>query len=380
VGRCAISWIAAAVVASAVIGAGSSYLAGQSASDAASSAADTSLQGTTASIAAQERMFNKSTELQEPFRQAGLAMLPGAQAAGQAGYAQIPGLVNEAFDTNSAGLSIGGQWQLEQAQRQNANALSARGLTNSGAGLELNRRTGESVAASDYTDSWNRKLQAENLSIGVSPLGQGASTASTMGSQATNTGANIGNTYSTGYNTAGQYGLQGGLAQGQMYQNMGGLGMGMMSGALKQYGYSQGYGQGVGTLDGGLSANFYAEGGRPEPGAPAIVGEQGPEVFVPDSPGTILPNPATVAAKSKPGAGLNRERPEAPNKTDWLESEAIQGEEIKHAILIIDQHINMEGPSLEYLEKRDKLQKMLASSVQRVEKGTEPKRAAGGKK
>lgn len=36
----------------------------------------------------------------------------------------------------------------------------------------------------------------------------------------------------------------------------------------------------------------FAEGGRPEPGAPAMVGEQGPEVFVPDEPGTVIPNHA----------------------------------------------------------------------------------------
>tara|TARA_R100001591_G_scaffold116363_1_gene133244 strand:- start:134 stop:2653 length:2520 start_codon:yes stop_codon:yes gene_type:complete len=34
----------------------------------------------------------------------------------------------------------------------------------------------------------------------------------------------------------------------------------------------------------------FAEGGRPPVGLPSIVGEQGPEVFVPDSAGTIVPN------------------------------------------------------------------------------------------
>lgn len=34
----------------------------------------------------------------------------------------------------------------------------------------------------------------------------------------------------------------------------------------------------------------YAEGGRPPVGQPAVVGENGPEVFVPDQPGTIIPN------------------------------------------------------------------------------------------
>lgn len=34
----------------------------------------------------------------------------------------------------------------------------------------------------------------------------------------------------------------------------------------------------------------FAEGGRPEVGKPAIVGERGPELFIPDSAGTVVPN------------------------------------------------------------------------------------------
>ena len=34
----------------------------------------------------------------------------------------------------------------------------------------------------------------------------------------------------------------------------------------------------------------FADGGRPPVGRPSIVGERGPELFVPDSAGTIVPN------------------------------------------------------------------------------------------
>jgi hypothetical protein len=37
---------------------------------------------------------------------------------------------------------------------------------------------------------------------------------------------------------------------------------------------------------------FFAEGGRPRVGAPSLVGERGPEIFVPDIGGTILPRTA----------------------------------------------------------------------------------------
>ena len=34
----------------------------------------------------------------------------------------------------------------------------------------------------------------------------------------------------------------------------------------------------------------FADGGRPSPGQVALVGERGPELFVPDSAGTVVPN------------------------------------------------------------------------------------------
>jgi hypothetical protein len=43
---------------------------------------------------------------------------------------------------------------------------------------------------------------------------------------------------------------------------------------------------------GGLPSFQY--GGRPQVGQPSLVGEQGPEIFMPDRPGTITPNPVTT--------------------------------------------------------------------------------------
>jgi hypothetical protein len=44
----------------------------------------------------------------------------------------------------------------------------------------------------------------------------------------------------------------------------------------------------------------FADGGRPEPGKPSIVGERGPEMFIPDSAGRIIPNHQLAG-----GAGLS---------------------------------------------------------------------------
>ena len=42
----------------------------------------------------------------------------------------------------------------------------------------------------------------------------------------------------------------------------------------------------------------FANGGRPPVGRPSIVGERGPELFVPNSAGTIIPNHAMVGSTS----------------------------------------------------------------------------------
>ena len=45
-----------------------------------------------------------------------------------------------------------------------------------------------------------------------------------------------------------------------------------------------------GGLETVIGGRNYANGGRPPKGRPSIVGERGPELFVPDSSGTIIPN------------------------------------------------------------------------------------------
>jgi hypothetical protein len=56
--------------------------------------------------------------------------------------------------------------------------------------------------------------------------------------------------------------------------------------------------QGVGMAFSGLG---FADGGRPPMNQASIVGERGPELFVPDTAGTVLPNEAFAAARSAMG-------------------------------------------------------------------------------
>lgn len=68
----------------------------------------------------------------------------------------------------------------------------------------------------------------------------------------------------------------------------GGGGGGGFLGGLFGGGGGGGLLSGIGSLFGG----FFADGGRPPVGRPSIVGERGPELFVPDSAGTVVPNNA----------------------------------------------------------------------------------------
>ena len=66
----------------------------------------------------------------------------------------------------------------------------------------------------------------------------------------------------------------------------------LMSGFADNFGKggaNQG-GKGFGGFLGGLIGGLFAEGGKPPVGKPSIVGEKGPELFVPRTAGTIIPN------------------------------------------------------------------------------------------
>ena len=53
---------------------------------------------------------------------------------------------------------------------------------------------------------------------------------------------------------------------------------------------------GVNGLGAGIGIPGFADGGRPTVNAPSVVGERGPELFVPDTAGTVVSNPDTRAA------------------------------------------------------------------------------------
>lgn len=71
---------------------------------------------------------------------------------------------------------------------------------------------------------------------------------------------------------------------------------------------------GVAALIAALAAisGGFAEGGRPPVGRPALVGELGPELFVPDRPGTVIPADLTAAIATTQAASGSTQAQESP--------------------------------------------------------------------
>lgn len=200
-------WVAGAMVGSAVIG-----------GVASNRASKAQQQAQREGDAAQERMFNRQVELQEPFRQAGVNALPGLVEAsrytpfGMEQFQQDPGY----------------GFRLKEGLRALESSAAARGGLLSGNQMRGVTRFGQELGSQEYTNAFNR-YQAERAAR-LNPLqslaGMGQSNAATMAQQAGQYGQNLaqgaatmGNIRASGY--MGQANaLTGALGQGlNYYQN-----------------------------------------------------------------------------------------------------------------------------------------------------------------
>jgi len=200
-------WVAGATVAAAGIGAYSSRQASKA-----------QQQAQREGDAAQERMFNRQVELQEPFRQAGVNALPELVEASR----YTP------FGMEQFQADPGYGFRLKEGLRALESSAAARGGLLSGNTMRGITRYGQGLASDEYTNAFNR-YQAERAAR-LNPLqslaGMGQSNAATMAQQAGQYGQNMaqgaaamGNIRASGY--VGQANaLTGALGQGlNYYQN-----------------------------------------------------------------------------------------------------------------------------------------------------------------
>ncbi len=137
--------LAAAVVGSAVVGAGASLAASSKASKAQTQAATQAQQTEMANLALQERLFNQQREDQQPWRQAGIGAL-----------AQLTEMTQPGYDFTALRNDPGYQFREQQGLRALTASLNGRGLSESGAAMKEAIRFGQDRGAEEFGNRFNR--------------------------------------------------------------------------------------------------------------------------------------------------------------------------------------------------------------------------------
>lgn len=189
-----MSFIAAAIVGTAVVGAGASIYASKKAGDAQIEAAQTGSD-------TQLKMYYQGREDQAPWMAAGESALNKLTGTGGGGLLEGP---DEAFKETEAY-----QFVKSEGLDAMANAMSARGGVDSGGAARASGRYVTGLASQEYGNFWNRyqdKLRGYQSMAGV-----GQSTANVSAANAMATGQNV-----AGLQAAGISGQGNALAAGAM--------------------------------------------------------------------------------------------------------------------------------------------------------------------
>lgn len=191
-------WVAGAVVVGSVVQGSMASKAATSAANtqaaAAGQASDAQLQATRESIAAQREAFDRQTELQAPFREAGLkGQNRLMDLLGVSGNTKAEGYGSMAtpFSAQTMYNDPGYSFRLNEGIKALDRSAAARGGLLSGAQLKAVNRYGQEYAANEYANAFNRE-QLQRASI-LNPLqsltGQAQTSANTMSQAAGNLGA-----------------------------------------------------------------------------------------------------------------------------------------------------------------------------------------------
>jgi hypothetical protein len=179
---------------------------------AAKSAGDTQAAATDRATAAQERMFKKQVELQEPFRKVGVNALPELVAASQ----------YDPFTLDKFQADPGYAFRLKEGLKALDRSAAARGGLLSGAQLRGITEYGQELGSQEFTNAFNR-YQAERQAR-LNPLQSLAGMAQSSANTLTNAAGDLGQ--SIGSNIIG-----GGAARASSYMGMANA----LSGGLSNY-------------------------------------------------------------------------------------------------------------------------------------------------
>jgi hypothetical protein len=222
-------------IASGLLLAGAAKLGGAAiAARGAGKAAKAQEQAARDAQAAQERMFNRQIELQEPFRQAGMtAQQEIMQLLGVGGDKTVAGYGSMAkpFGMSDFEQDPGYAFRQSEGMKALERSSAARGNLLSGSTMKGIQRFGQDLASQEYGNAFNR-FQIER-SARLNPLqslmGSGQSAANTMTSAAGHFGQNqAANTYNAAQARASGY-----VGQANA---LGGVGLSSPGGAMQASG------------------------------------------------------------------------------------------------------------------------------------------------
>jgi hypothetical protein len=230
--------IAAVTVGGSLLGARSASQASSAQQQAANRATDVAAQTAADQVALQREIFEKQTELQKPFREAGLAgqnrlmeLLGIGGKAGAPGYGRY---ATAEFTPAKFQADPGYAFRMSEGMKALERSAAARGGLLSGATLRGTQRYGQDLASQEYQNAFNR-YQAERAGT-LNPYqalaGTAQSGANVLGQQAGQMGSNISNALGA-YGSSAQGNIIGaGNAQASGYMGQanaiaGGLGQGI---------------------------------------------------------------------------------------------------------------------------------------------------------
>lgn len=208
-----MTWGLTAVAGASLIGAGVSAAAS---SAAASKQAKAAQQG----INAQQQMFEKQVELQEPFRQGGItAQNQLLSYLGLGGDVNAPGYGKYTGDFSMADYQAdpGYAFRLSEGQKAIERSAAARSGLQSGGALKAAARFGQDMASQEYQNAFNRYQinRANQINPLQSIMGAGQSSANTLTNAAGQNATNL----MQGYGNLGQARASGYVGMGNALTN-----------------------------------------------------------------------------------------------------------------------------------------------------------------
>lgn len=215
-----MSAIAAAIATSAVVGAYSASKGAQAQKQAADQSAEV-----------QREIFQKQTELAEPFRQAGITSqneLMRLLGIGGDQTAADYGMLTRGFTPEQMQMDPGYGFRLREGERALERMQAARGNLLSGGAIKAGQRFGQDLASQEYMNAFNRAQAQLGTRLGAlgSLYGAGQAATQQVAGQAGQYGENVGNLL-----------MAGGAARASGYAGMGNA----LNQALGQYlNYQQG--------------------------------------------------------------------------------------------------------------------------------------------